>query len=109
MVALHINLLFLHQAESVGGSPSPAVPTPDQQQRKDDIVEAALRGRLDFEYPLTSRIVRIFTSSTFTGERRDLSTSEELHCCSRCFPVNGKRHALERLKNECFPTSMCFF
>ena len=32
--------------------------------------DAALRGRVDVEYPLTSKIVRIFTSSTFTGKPR---------------------------------------
>ena len=44
----------------------PTIPA-DPIKVRDEIVQASLIGRVDFEYPLTSRIVRIFTSSTFTG------------------------------------------
>ena len=44
----------------------PAIPV-DPKKVRDEIVQASLIGRVDFEYPLISRIVRIFTSSTFTG------------------------------------------
>ncbi len=42
---------------------------PDAEAGEDitEIIEALLKGRLDQEYPLTQKIVRIFTSSTFTG------------------------------------------
>ena len=39
-------------------------PTPDQQA----LVRAAVAGDLKDEYPLGQKIVRIFTSSTFTGK-----------------------------------------
>ena len=41
--------------------------TEEQQKVRNEIIQASLNGRVDFEYPLTTRIVRIFTSSTFTG------------------------------------------
>ena len=34
-----------------------------------DIMSKALHGKLDCDYPETSKIVRIFTSSTFTGNK----------------------------------------
>ncbi len=48
----------------------------DEAEKKEDKVEVSqeemiqslLAGRLDHQYPLTQKIVRIFTSSTFTGE-----------------------------------------
>ena len=38
----------------------------------DEVVGWALHGKLDCEYPENSKIVRIFTSSTFTGKRIEL-------------------------------------
>ncbi len=62
--------------------PSPPPPPPEEQppiqkytpklylrklESAQEVVNAALHGLMDVEYPLTSKIVRIFTSSTFTG------------------------------------------
>ena len=38
---------------------------PEEEEVKDS--QEALRGKVDADYPLTNNIVRIFTSSTFTG------------------------------------------
>ena len=45
----------------------------------------ALRGQIDADYPLTSKIVRIFTSSTFTGKKcvqRSLLVADFVIFCS---------------------------
>ncbi len=65
------------QAAPKDNAIAPAVPLtqsvdPQQlsqlQYERAKMVEAALHGVIQHEYPLTSKIVRIFTSSTFTGK-----------------------------------------
>ena len=34
---------------------------------RDDVIKAVVRGQINVKYPLTQKLVRIFTSSTFTG------------------------------------------
>ena len=33
----------------------------------ENVIDAAIKGQINVKYPLTQKIVRIFTSSTFTG------------------------------------------
>ena len=50
----------------------------------DEVVGLALHGKMDCEYPENSKIVRIFTSSTFTGKRIELgSRLIQLLMCER--------------------------
>ena len=45
----------------------------DDAMDVDEVVGWALHGKVDCDYPDTSKIVRIFTSSTFTGRRIRIS------------------------------------
>lgn len=63
------------QEQEEESQPQPIVETGNVEAYtlSDERVELACKGRFDFDMPQNIKIVRIFTSSTFTGN--------QLHCC----------------------------